>query len=348
MSNAGPAKKKPTAAANVESREAANQQVSDNHEDRLKSLREAMTEYILVLDKERGLSKHTLDAYKRDIEAFIRWFKNNPGPLDRHTLARFLQWLKTEGQSATTLSRRLATLRGWFEWQRLDHKLESDPCEGIRNPKAPRKLPQVLTVKEISAMIAQCRNAKEKVIVELLYGAGLRVSELTDLCLKDVNLTHGYLRCIGKGSKERIVPIGGAATTALKEYIASEERLSRRMEPQSARKGRLPLPQFLLSDRQGKKINRLVLWQTVRRVAQKAGVKKTLSPHTLRHSFATHMLENGADLRVVQELLGHSSIVTTQLYTHISRSHLKRAYNNAQLKLDDLAFAMEVEKKIQN
>jgi integrase/recombinase XerD len=193
------------------------------------------------------------------------------------------------------------------------------------------------------------------VIIELLYGAGLRVSELIDLKQKDINLSQKYLRCQGKGGKERIVPFGEKALLAINDYqselaISANSRDAARslkrkrgrpkrefkdhglvategtMEPSRTKKGNTPL----LKDLKGKKLSRLVVWQIIKRLTQKAGIAKQLSPHSLRHSFATHLLENGADLRAVQELLGHSSVVTTQLYTHISRGHLRRAYQSAQ------------------
>lgn len=295
---------------------------------------------------ERALSDNTVLAYLNDIDDFIQWYSCNGGKLDRQLLSRYLQSLKAKGNKPSTLSRRLATMRGWFDWMRQERRLTADPCEGVLNPKKPTKLPQVLTTTEINNMLAAAESNRDRLILELLYGAGLRVSELCNLCVKDINLTHGYVRCIGKGAKERIVPIGRAAIDALKNYMESEERLQQKApEPVVAsgkRSNRKNVSPPLLSDRKGKRLSRLVVWQVVKRLAGRARISKHLSPHTLRHSFATHLLENGADLRVVQELLGHSSVTTTQLYTHVSRSHLKKAYLAAQLKLDDLAFAKDV------
>lgn len=326
----------------------------------------AKEKYMRFLLKERGLSINTGAAYQNDLNAFIAWIQDKGGKTDRSTLTRYLQHLKSSGMQASTLSRKLATLRGWFDWQKSSQMISSDPTDGIMNPKLARHLPQVLSAKEISAMVAAAESSKEKLIVELLYGAGLRVSELITLCINDLNLSHGYVRCLGKGSKERIVPIGRAAISAIQKYISEDQRFTptkpegeikktrgrpRSTKPPIITKGRRNAEKLsppLLTDRKGKNLSRLVVWQTIKRLAEKAKIKKEMSPHTLRHSFATHLLENGADLRVVQELLGHSSIVTTQLYTHISRMHLKKAYLNAhaQLKLDDLAFARDVEKTL--
>jgi len=327
----------------------------------LKFLKE---KYLRFLAKERGLAINTSQAYKNDISAFSDWILQNKLKIERQALTRYLQFLKSQGMQATTLSRKLATLRGWFEWQKNSQIIQVDPSEGIMNPKLARHLPQIMSNNEISSMVAATANQREKVIVELLYGAGLRVSELITLRVDDVNLTSGYVRCLGKGSKERIVPIGRAAIGEIQKYLREDERLNPppTIEPVQRKRGRPRVEKkpvmtmrtkrsstqstspHLLVDRKGKVISRLVIWQIIKRLAQNAKIKKTLSPHSLRHSFATHLLENGADLRVVQELLGHSSIVTTQLYTHISRKHLKKAYMSAQFKLDDLAFAREVER----
>lgn len=317
--------------------------------------------YLRHLRKERGLSDNTAEAYENDISYFIEWLaKENCNP-ERTGLTRYLQFVKAQGMQASTLARKLATLRGWFDWQKSSRLIRIDPTEGIMNPKLARHLPQVLSTTEINNMVAAAETPREKVIVELLYGAGLRVSELITLKINDVNLSHGYVRCLGKGSKERIVPIGKAAISAIGIYLQSDERFCPKPSNPVKKRGRPPRQKEiasrsrgkmkddsppLLADRKGKNLSRLVVWQTVKRLAQSARIKKVLSPHTLRHSFATHLLENGADLRVVQELLGHSSIVTTQLYTHISRKHLKKAYMSAQLKLDDLAFARDAEKSL--
>ena len=356
--------------------------------------------YLRYLRRERGLSENTIEAYKNDLIAFTAWQRLRGNTLDRLSVTGYLQQLKAEGMKASTISRRLATLRGWFDWQIQYDLIERDPSEGIMNPKMARMLPHILASQEINSMIGAAENEREKVIVELLYGAGLRVSELVTLRLKDINLSHGYVRCLGKGSKERIVPIGKKAVSAMIQYIELDERLTpqavptrdvekssdrttrnnssrksiikkapgriraivRKIAPGSSEpaspasrsttarpiRGRRKLEESsptLLADRKGKALSRLVVWQIIKRLAKKAKVKKPPSPHTLRHSFATHLLENGADLRVVQELLGHASIVTTQLYTHISRKHLKKAYMSAQLRLDDLAFARSIEQE---
>jgi len=305
---------------------------------------ESARRYLDFLNRDRGLSPNTIAAYKNDLTGFIFWLPPNTERVDRTHVTRYLTFLKSAGHKPATLSRNLATLRGWFAWQKAAGNIPSNPSDGLLNPQRVRKLPQILTVAEVGLMIAAAANSRERAVLELLYGAGLRVSELANMDVRDVNLNHGYVRCIGKGSKERLVPIGRKAIEAVRTYLA-ETVSTTRGAPLVALGRRKQIERVvpLFPDRSGNRLNRLVVWQIVKRVAAKAKIKKSLSPHTLRHSFATHLLENGADLRAVQELLGHSSIVTTQLYTHISRKHLKKAYENAQLSIHDYAFSKEAE-----
>jgi integrase/recombinase XerD len=283
------------------------------------SLKLQQQKYLDYIYRERGLSINTVNAYRRDINAFIHWFPDEKEPT-RQDIVRYLVHLKTQGTSPTSTARVLASLRGWFAWQKAFGLLQSDPCELITNPQQAKKLPQVLTPDEIERILKVANENRDRAILEFLYGSGLRVSELVNLDLKDVSLSSGTVKCFGKGSKERMVPIGKLAINAIENFLTE-----RRNEGQTLN-GRSPL----FVDKQGKRIKRLAIWQIVKRLAKRAEIHKELSPHTLRHSFATHLLENGADLRAVQELLGHASVVTTQLYTHISKGHLKRAYENAQ------------------
>lgn len=339
-------------------------------------------EYLEFLRLERSLSKNTTDAYDRDIQAFIDWFRAefNESLPERGSIQAYLLRLKWLGQKPTSTARTLASLRGWFSWLVHHGRIDTDPCDAVCNPQLGHTLPTVLTQTEVEQILGQCRVARDKAIVELLYAGGLRVSELVGLDVSDVNLDQGYVRCLGKGRKERIVPIGKAAVCALREFLSKEtvgtvgnteiestvrdgagetdqaiksERLGKPERPvkkerprkrgrpklnkkkvKAAEVGRMPrYPLF--RDSAGARLSRLVVWQSIKRLAKAAGIVRNMSPHTLRHSFATHMLENGADLRSVQELLGHASVVTTQLYTHVSRSHLKKAYENAQSHFGD-------------
>jgi integrase/recombinase XerD len=286
--------------------------------------------YLEHISGERGLSPNTTLAYRRDLVAFLKFHQLHPTLGDsepgRHEIAQFLISLKRQGHEPSTVSRTLASLRGWFTWQKNMGMIAQDPCETMQNPQRAKHLPQVLTAEEVSAMIAVAKSSRDRIIVELLYGAGLRVSELVKLDVKDINISQGYIRCLGKGSKERIVPYGEHAAKSIKEYLAGRKATT------GSSKNRA-ISQPLMRDKKGKRLSRLVVWQVIKRLATRANIHKELSPHTLRHSFATHLLENGADLRCVQELLGHSSVVTTQLYTHVSRGHLRRAYENAQEKM---------------
>jgi len=289
------------------------------------SLSDALQDYLSHIELERGLSANTVAAYRSDLTAFIKALNGNNNP-SRHDIARYLSSQKAAGQSAATTTRILASLRGWFVWQRHVGMRQNDPCEGFQSPQKAKHLPQVLTPDEVARMLAVAEKSRDRLIIELLYGAGLRVSELVKLDLKDVNLSQGYIRCLGKGSKERIVPFGKLAMEALKEYLAEAKKFPPTTRSASLNAKAVPL----LIDLKGNRLSRLVVWQTIKRLAYRAKIQKNLSPHSLRHSFATHLLEGGADLRSVQELLGHSSVVTTQLYTHLSRNHLRRAYQNAQ------------------
>lgn len=275
-----------------------------------------LSEYLDYLLRERGLALNTIKAYRADILAFIAWLPEKAAAPTRQAVARYIQELRSQGQKSSSVARALASLRGWFGWQRSRGLIENDPCDGLENPQRERRLPLILSEREIAAMISASETARDRAIVELLYGAGLRVSELTNLNREDINLRQGYLKCLGKGAKERIVPMGSHAVAALRHYLEDEK------VPAASR--------ALFADQSGRRLTRLVVWQVVKRTAGKAGIKRSLSPHTLRHSFATHLLERGADLRVVQELLGHTSVVTTQLYTHVSRAHVRRVYERAQ------------------
>ncbi len=305
--------------------------------------------YLDYVRLERCLSDNTVQAYRRDLDSFISTLSPDTTSPSRQQVARFLTQLRSEGHKPSSIARTLASIRGWFNWMKMVGKIDQVPSDNFQNPLKAQKLPQVLTQTEINALIAAAEKPRDKAIVELLYGAGLRVSELVGLDHKDVNQSQGFVRCLGKGSKERIVPIGSQGLGALKAYLDEIAELEKAPPVEVIRKPGRPRsksktkkgsestangnrkikPLFIDSD--GNRLSRLVVWQIIKRLATRAGISKQLSPHTLRHSFATHLLENGADLRAVQELLGHANVVTTQLYTHVSKAHLKAAYLNAQI-----------------
>ncbi|MBS1992478.1 MAG: tyrosine recombinase [Cyanobacteria bacterium SZAS LIN-3] len=341
--------------------------------------------YIAHITGERALSVHTQEAYRRDLTFFCNWFAarglfvdENSLKILRRDVTMYLSYLKSQGQESSSLARVLASLRGWFTWLKHFKLIDNDPLEGFENPHRQKKLPLVLTPQEVLAIIETAIEPREAAMVELMYSSGLRVSELIGLNISDLNMAQGYLKCVGKGSKERIVPIGSKAQQSIEAYLTIQEKQKRdlavaKVKAQLERKGPgrprkvaaasetanapLNLPGTrrrggaiqdmtpLFQDEQGKRLSRLVVWQIIKRLAKKAGITKDISPHTFRHSFATHLLENGADLRAVQELLGHANLVTTQLYTHVSRAHLKNAYQNAQLNFgvgDPLQFSPDL------
>ncbi|MCC6980408.1 MAG: tyrosine recombinase [Candidatus Melainabacteria bacterium] len=306
-----------------------------------------LNSYIDYVRSEKSLSLNTQMAYQRDLLAFLSWKQAkdaaNSGapaqPTNRQDLQQYIGYLRQKGQKTSSIIRAIASLRGWFAWQKTTGLLKTNPLEAMHNPVKAKKLPSVLSKDEVEKMIDSASSSRDRLIIEMLYGAGLRVSELVGLDVKDVNLSQSYLRCFGKGSKERIVPIGRQALQCLQLYLneqkvdppfflSGEQGQGHQSVKQTRQVKQLIRPLF--RDRTGNRLSRLVVWQVVKRLAKKAGVEKSLSPHTLRHSFATHLIENGADLRSVQELLGHANIVTTQLYTHVSRGHLRKAYDNAQ------------------
>lgn len=279
----------------------------------------SLVEYIEYLQIERGLSINTEEAYRNDIMLFIDFLESEDveifDKITRSHINRYIRKLRQDSYAPSSVTRKIASLRGWFKWMVGNEIITSDPTAGLEQPKLARHLPKVLTVNEISSIFSEKLTAVEKAIVELLYAAGLRVSELASLTLQNINLDSDYVRCIGKGSKERLIPIGKKAKDALLEYLSERENIVLKKDLKTDK---------LFLNENGHPITRQKVYTIIRNLGEK--IDKNISPHTLRHSFATHMLENGADLRVVQELLGHSDVSTTQLYTHISKKRLKDIY----------------------
>lgn len=282
-------------------------------------------DFLNYLAVERGLARNTLISYQSDLLFFknfcLRKGFNPLGPDNRGAVAAYLLELKKEGKSAATISRRLAALKSLYKFLINDGRLEKDPTENLESPKKVQKLPRVLTTDEVDRLLAQPRistpgGLRDKAMLELLYATGMRVSELVSLELGSVNLEEGYVRCLGKGSKERIVPIGQVAEHYLKAYL-------QRARAKLMIRG---VSRHLFLNRYGSMMTRQGFWKIIKKYTAKALIKKDITPHTLRHSFATHLLENGADLRAVQELLGHADISTTQIYTHLTGGKLKEVY----------------------
>ncbi len=277
---------------------------------------QVLSQYLEYLELERGLSKNTIDAYRRDILMFLDYSKHPEfDNVTRLSINAYIRFLREENYSPTSVIRKIASLRGFFKWLCANEMCKFDPTLTIERPKIPQRLPKVVTVSEIEEILRENLSKTEKVIVELLYGCGLRVSELINLKINSFDINAKYLTAFGKGSKERIIPLGKMAIKAIRDYLPFREFL--------IKKFRLDTKYLLISDN-GRSMTRQDIYVFIHEQGKK--IHKNISPHTLRHSYATHLLENGADLRVVQELLGHSDVATTQLYTHISKKRLKDVY----------------------
>ena len=281
---------------------------------------QVIADYLEYLQAERGLSLNTIDAYRRDLTSFCDFLFEKDAideltKIKRVHINYFVKELHDKNYSMTSITRKIAAIRGWFRWLTAVEALSNDPSLGVELPKLTKKLPRVMSVAEIEKILKNNLMPLQLVILELLYGAGLRVSELVSLELSNIELTSRYVRCVGKGSKERIVPIGQKAKLSILNYLKLRDLL--------IKKYKLDTKHLLIKDN-GRFVTRQDVYVFIRKQGEL--LKKHISPHTLRHSFATHMLENGADLRVVQELLGHSDVSTTQLYTHVSKKRLKEVY----------------------
>ncbi|MCM1004172.1 MAG: tyrosine recombinase [Candidatus Gastranaerophilales bacterium] len=275
---------------------------------------EIISQYLEYLELEKGLSPNTIDAYRRDLYDFAGGVESLE-KVDRITINSYIRTLKERKLAPTSVIRKVASLRGFFKWTTSMNILDKNPASTLEQPKVPQRLPKIISLKEIEEMLHSNLTPLEEVVMELLYSCGLRVSELVNLKMNDIDLSSKYVRCFGKGSKERIIPFGGKALEAIRQYLPQREL--------TLKKHNLNSKRFFVLDN-GRFINRQDVYTLIHERGKQ--IHKNISPHTLRHSFATHLLENGADLRVVQELLGHSDVSTTQLYTHISKKRLKDVY----------------------
>lgn len=282
---------------------------------------ELLEGFLQHLRVERGVSPRTLSNYRLDLLSFLMFMEKKglqPLRASREDLTSYLWQRKSDGMVATSLARYMATLRAFYRFLLAEDKIQTDPAMLLRSPRKPERLPRYLTVEEVSRLLTavgttQDRQVRLRAMLELMYAAGLRVSELTQLRLDGVDLQVGCVRVLGKGGKERIVPIGERARLAVQGYLA------RRPETPASVKS------LFVSDRK-RPMSAVQFWRLIRAAALQAGIHKPVTPHTLRHSFASHLVQNGADLRAVQEMLGHASISTTQIYTHVSPSHLQEAH----------------------
>ncbi len=284
-----------------------------------------MLEYLDHLRVERGLAVNSLDAYGRDLlklEEFARARGLAPAALAQSDVTALMRALHERGLNARSIARAVHAWRGFFRFLEREGQRAADPMEHLRAPRSVRPLPRYLTTRQVDALLeapdtTTALGLRDRAVLELLYATGLRVSELAGLRPADVDLRVGLLLCMGKGSKERLVPLGSEAQKWVQAYVED-------VRPGLLRPGKRAAELFL--SRRGARLSRMGLWGLVHRHALAVGLQDTLTPHVLRHSFATHLLERGADLRALQAMLGHADISTTQIYTHVSRERLKQVY----------------------
>ncbi|MBI3312162.1 MAG: site-specific tyrosine recombinase XerD [Candidatus Omnitrophica bacterium] len=271
---------------------------------------------------ERGLSENTISAYRRDLEQFAGGIgQKPPASIGRTDIVDHLMKLRDRSMAPSSVGRKLVAIKVFFRFLLAQGLIRSDPSGVIESPRLMKGLPDVLNVEEVGRLLKasdgrERKSLRDRALLELLYASGLRVSEASGLKLTDLNREAGFLRCIGKGGKERVVPVGRQALKWIQKYL-EEARPSFNPKPEARQ---------IFLNRFGRSLSRVSIWGILKFYTREAGIRKRITPHTLRHSFATHLLEAGADLRVVQELLGHSSIATTQIYTHVDRARLKKIH----------------------
>jgi integrase/recombinase XerD len=280
--------------------------------------------FLNCLRVEKGLSDNTIQAYRRDMVKFAAFATSrNLATKDvrRGDVVDFLGSLYRKGLDSRSVARHLVTIRHFFRFSLMEGHVDDDPAATIESPRFRQSLPEFLSVEEVDRLLAQPDTSaivgmRDRAMIELMYSCGLRVSELCGLRVADLQVEAGCLRCIGKGNKERLVPVGRQALEAVQRYLCGSR-------PKLLCEGSSP---YLFLNQKGRKVDRIAYWKTLGQYGRKAGLRKALTPHMLRHSFATHLLDRGADLRSVQMMLGHSDISTTQIYTHVVEERLKQVY----------------------
>lgn len=285
-----------------------------------------LKDFINYLSVEKGLADNTLDSYQRDLKKYLQFLKkqgiNNFNNTSRKIISQFLLEQKEKGLAPSTLTRNLASIRSFYNFLLKEQLIQDNPAAELESPKSEKKLPRVLSFKDMELLLEQPETGeiigmRDKAMLELLYATGIRVSELVSLSVNDINIKMGFLRCDGKGSKERMIPLGSMAIKSLQDYLQHARNKLLKQKDEKA----------LFINQHGKRLTRQGFWKILKKYALKAGISTEITPHTLRHSFATHLLENGADLRSVQEMLGHADISTTQIYTQITRRKIKEIYD---------------------
>jgi len=286
------------------------------------SWKQAIKDFKTYLRLEKSLSENSIEAYSDDVHKLENFFNEKESGMDPlsvtyQDLRDFIAWFGADNKNARTQSRIISGIRAFYKFLLIEGEIEENPASLVESPKIGLKLPEVLSVSEIDSMISQIDLSKpeghrNKAIVETLYGCGLRVSELVNLRMTDIHYGEGFVTVTGKGNKQRLVPIGNKALKEIDIYKKDRDRLPVIYDQN-----------IMFLNRRGRKLTRAMIFTIIKDLAVKAGIRKKISPHTFRHSFATHLVEGGADLRAVQEMLGHESILTTEIYTHIDRSFLR-------------------------
>lgn len=284
-------------------------------------VKKELNDFISYIVIEKGLSKNTALAYKSDINKLLKYSQKKEIPIEKfehHDITDFLWEIKTEGLKPRSIYRITESIRQFYKYLNAENLTENNPTLHIAAPKIPEKLPSMLTLEEVDILLNSIdasneMNIRNRAMLEILYATGLRVSELINLKFSNINVNEGFLRVIGKGSKERIIPFGEKAKNFLVAYL-------------NIRKPRKDESDSVFISRLGKKLSRVEFWRQLKNIAKNAGINKNITPHVLRHSFASHLLAGGADIRFVQEMLGHSSIATTQIYTHLDNDKLKETH----------------------
>lgn len=287
-------------------------------------------DYLRYIKAERRLSENTVAAYRRDYDGFmsyvLRFHYAAPKDVTPEIISKYMSWLYSSGCSSASQARKLSGVKSLYNYLLINEEIEQMPTDSVESPKPERILPDMLTVEEIDAMIATfdmstVKGCRDNAIVEVLYSTGLRVSELISLRIDNLFFGEGYIRVVGKGDKQRLVPVGSIARDKIQLYM--ELRHPKRSSE----------PTLFLNNR-GEPLTRIQIFNIIKQSARLAGIDKNVSPHTLRHSYATHLLEGGANIRQVQELLGHESISTTEVYTHLNRRHLRGVVEDSFVDLD--------------
>lgn len=289
-------------------------------------MKDQIVDYLHYLTIERGLSQNTRISYQRDLTQYLAFLEKAQitewSAIDRFVILDFLQQLQLAGKSSTTIARMVSSLRRFHQFLRQERYTQHDPMQHIDSPKKQQKLPDTLDLAEVERLIetpdtTTILGIRDRAILELMYATGVRVSELIGIKLNDIHLTMGLLQTLGKGDKERIVPLGDYAIDWIQRYLEEARPYLTRKHPEE---------DHLFVNNHGTGLSRQGIWKNLKALVLAAGINKNVTPHTLRHSFATHLLENGADLRTVQELLGHADISTTQIYTHITKKRMTDVY----------------------